>query len=494
MDLKASMIWRVFGWAPSRAVRLVLGPQVMRSLEGRRASLVCGGLALVLSLSAGAHERIEQGDQKDPSQLLTVNLEQAFAAAKEFNRSLLLQQEVVNQAQEVTHQSILALLPTISGLGKFRQQAEPNSTIGSQVSPSSQRTLQLTLTQPVFQGFADYAGIRQARLQLENQKMTKQQTELTVYGSVAASFFSILSAEQDLKNLQAEIASFDAQIADLKQRVRIGRSQLSDVLTAQSSTAALRASEEQIRGQIEAGRENFEALTGLAPESKLVDDSPMPLTPAPIETYLAQRGGRPDLAVNRILADLSYESIVMARASHLPQVNFVANYYLERSIPSLAGIHWDLSLTVTMPIFSWGSVMSKVRAATAAERQSLMALSQTEVQAAAQIKSTYRTLRADQAQYRAYGLQVQAAKKNYAELLREFCLGLVAHFNVLTALASFQDSVRAMSKIGWQVKLDWVNLESAVGRMPAVSSDATASAAYAREVTDGLRHREGLFW
>lgn len=401
-----------------------------------------------------------------------VSLESAYFAALKNNRSVPIQQEVVNQSAETARQAIGSLLPTITGTASVLQQPAPTNATVAGIYPTSQPLIKITATQPIFKGFAEYAGLRQTKLQKENQMEQKAQTELTLFTNVVQSFYSILSTENDLKNLHTAINYYDEQIQELKQRVEIGKSQLSDVLTTESSTAGLKAQVELLKGQIEAARETFEFVTGISRDTVLVDDTPAPPQPEPLEHYLEFRDQRPDIRSNRILVDVNHEQINIARAGHLPTINATADYYFLR-YGSLSDINWDVGFTVTMPLFSGGNVQSQVRSAASLEHQSVLTLNQTELQAQAQIKSYYQTLIADQAQVKAYKLGAEMAQKNYFELVREYKLGLVAHLNVLTALANFQDTRRNLDKTAYQVKIDWANLQSSIGKRPLLSKETS---------------------
>ena len=412
--------------------------------------------------------------QADESTVPALTLTEVYSKAIQLSEAVGVQRELKAQSEEHIHQTYGAILPTINGIGSYTQQAGPKSTLGgvsaSTFYPTSQPLAKLTLAQPIFHGLSEYAALRQKQRLDEAQQETVKQATSQLYSEVATAFYSILSLEKDFANLKVQIDLYGQRILELQQRVKTGRSQLSDVLTTQAAAANLRAQSEQILGQIESARENFEYITGLSRQTSLVDSTPFPSDLGPLKDFLEKRERRPDVRASRIQLAAASENVSVARGAHIPSLDLNANYYFWRyGALQNEGINWDFTVLLTVPIFAGGTVESKVREATSQERQSTLLVNQVTRQADTQIRSAYLTLEADRSQMLALKTATDLAERNFLEETREFRLGLVPNIDVLTALANFQETNRAFDRQKFTVLADWAKLQAAVADYPQMS-------------------------
>src|SRR5262249_9194490 len=144
---------------------------------------------------------------------------------------------------------------------------------------------------------------------------------------IAASYFQVLSMEQDLKNLAEQAQLYDRRVKDLTARVRRGESNQTDLITAQSTQASLEAETRIVEGDLSGMRENFEYLTGLPRDSQLQDPN-QTLTLLPLATYLSAVDKRPDVREAEGNMRSAEKQVSMAWSDHWPRLDATANYYL----------------------------------------------------------------------------------------------------------------------------------------------------------------------
>jgi len=388
-----------------------------------------------------------------------MTLEQYYQAALKQSEVIGTQRELITQAEEQYRQARAARLPTISGVASYTQQ-EASSTAPS--TPSTQPTqtnARLTLTQPLFRGFREFAALRQTKELLNAQSDDYRRAQVQLYEDVVTNFYTVLSYEHDLDNYAQEIDQNLARKKDLQARVRIGKSRNSEVLNIEATISSLRAQVEQIHAQLQAARQNLAFLSGRDANTPLKDDQATIYQLDPVNTYLAALDQRPDIKASEKRLSAANENVSVARGERLPSVDLNANYYLERP-GYLKDINWDVQLLLTIPLYSGGSVNSKVREADSQKTQAELALSQVRRQAEQEIRSAYSAVIFDIAQREALKKSTDAADKSYRAQLRDYRLGLVTNLDVLQALTALQQNQRALDRARLSTKLDFLRLQA----------------------------------
>jgi outer membrane protein len=286
---------------------------------------------------------------------------------------------------------------------------------------------------------------------------------MQVYADLVQSFYTVLALEKDLEHIDTEQGLYTQRIHDLNGRMAIGRSRPTEVLTVQTSEALLVAQREQVLGQLHVAREVLAFLTGLAPEIKLQDTAAIPDTVPPLETYLARLPQRPDLQAAQARVEAARENVTIAANAHLPSVDLNGDYYVDHSEPAPILV-WDAQIALTLPVFSGFTLVAKTHQAESLLRQSENDLSQLNRLNLQEIRSDYFNVTSDLSQIAANKAAADMAEKNYRAVLKDYNLGLVTNLDVLVALQSDQDSLRALDKAIFSSKSDFEHLETAAAK------------------------------
>jgi outer membrane protein len=398
-----------------------------------------------------------------------VTLEQSYSSALQKSETILDQREQINQAEEHRIQAKGGLFPTVSGSAGYLFQDASNVNSGTFAGgsnfQSTQPLVKVSAAQPLFRGFREYAGLRQAANLKEAQEQTSHLVELQLFDDLAVNFFTILSLEQDERNLQTETELYNRRIKELQSRVSIGRSRRTEVLAVNSSLAILKSQMEATRGQKISARENFEFLTGLSAESELVDTFQAPTQIKSLDYYLSKIEERPDIKTNQLRLMAASESVSMAKGAQWPSVDLLGNYYFVRT-GSLANVAWDAQVVLTLPLFTGGINSSKVREASSLEVQSDLALRKSRRVAQATIRSLYKSLQTDWDQIAILRNARDLAQTNYELQSKDYRYGLVTNLEVLLTLTGFHETLRSYDHARFTAKLDFLRLENAVGKRP----------------------------
>ena len=389
-------------------------------------------------------------------------LDDYFAAALERSEKIATQGELIVQAEERYRQGNAALLPTVSGVASYTWQEPLASDVPTTSTTllSRQPLAKLTATQPLYRGFREFATLRQTQALLDAQHEDYLNARVLLLRDVAQNFYNVLSIEQDLRNYDEEIKQNLDREVELKARVRIGRSRISEILNVQTTIGTLRAQIEQLRGQLRVEREAFAFLSGLESSTLFNDTEALPGGLDPIDDYLARSALRPDVKASRQRLTAAQENVASAKGAHLPSLDLNGNYYFDRP-GALKDVAWDVQIALTIPIYSGGSLQSKTREAVSQRTQAELTASQVRRQAEQEIRSLYQTVVFDRLQLDALEKATEAAKKSYEAQRRDYRLGLVTNLEVLQALTAFQENQRTLDRARHNAKLDFIKLQAA---------------------------------
>jgi outer membrane protein len=393
---------------------------------------------------------------------LPKSLTDAYLAAIHRSETIGIQQELLEQSHQVDNQALGALLPTVNGTFGFLEQQTAKNATGNLLYPPTQNTGKITAAQPLFRGFRDFAALRQKKHLVSSQVNALLNAARQLFYDVSTAYYNVLALKQDEENYKIQIQLNQKRLKELEGFFKIGRSQLTDVLTFKSNISSLEAQLEATRGQLEQTKETLAYLTGWNRDAVLEDKEPPPVK-QDLETYLEAIENRPDVqtAVSNVKA--YEEGVPIAFGAHLPSADLLANYYFFRP-GALTSVTWDVQLAITVPIFQGNVVQSQVRQAESVARQYSLVLSQTRRLAEQEIRSFYDAMEADRKQSAKLSELVENSKKNYETQISYYRNGLVTNLDVLQAVVTYQDSVRQLNHARYQLRLDSAKLQAATGQ------------------------------
>ncbi len=398
------------------------------------------------------------------------SLKDAFLSAIDVANSenLSVQRELLLQAVEVNSQAIGLLFPTLSGSLTSLYQASTGSILGNTISPSSQTNLKFTATQPLFRGFRDFAALRQKKFLEGAQVYAILNLARQLFYDVSTAYYNVLGYIEDEKNYNQQIEVNKKRLKELEGFYKIGRSQLTDVLTFKANIASLEGQLEVTRGQLEVAKEILAFVTGWDRNISLLDQEPEVKNSESVEVYLSKLEDRADIQNAVLNAQASHEGVAIAWGQHLPSVDLIGDYYPARS-GALQDVNWDVQLALTLPIFQGGVVQSQVRQARSVSSQSSLILSQARRTAEQEIRIFYDNLVADRRQLFKLSELVKVSKENADTEVKYYRNGLVTNLEVLQAITTYQDAQRLLDHQKYKVKMDATKLAAATGQRPEIN-------------------------
>jgi outer membrane protein len=391
-----------------------------------------------------------------------LGLKDCFKAALKRSEVLASQQELIVQAEENYHKAWGVILPTINGTYSYFHQNAPGFTsTGNTATSAGQQTLAITADQPLFRGFSDFAAVHEEKSFIKAQEQARQWAGMQLYSDVAQAFYTRLAVQKDLNVLDNELELYQKRIKELQDRLNIGRSRITEVLTDQTAQAILKAQREQVLGQLDVAKEVLAFLTGLDVDIPLDDTDDIPSGIETLDSYQSQVNARPDIIAAQRNVDAYKSNVSVAKGAYLPSVDLISDYYAERPDQE-KNANWDVEIAVTLPIFTGGITSSKVRTAESLKRQSEIQYALVKRMALEDVRSLYHNFKADLAQMSALQEAFNVSEENYKANVKDYEFNLVTNLDVLQALTTYQDTQRSLEKIRYQTKIDYNQLEASV--------------------------------
>lgn len=399
-----------------------------------------------------------------------VSLDDAVRSTLQKNEIVGQSRQQLRRAEEQGDQTKSAIYPSLFLNGSYLVQPALADAQAAAFFPERQTTANLTLSQPLFRGFREFAAVRRQHNLFSAQQQKHLSQLLQLYQNVAESFMEVLALEKDLKNVDLQKGIYQGRIRDLQARTRRGESSTSEVLTAQSTASALDAEFQILGAKLRSARENFSYLTGLPVETVLhenagADDN---LNLKGLEEYLARIDERPDVKFAKEQYGVSDEEVAIARGGHWPTADLVGNYYFVRPDGFMKELKWDVQIRASLPLFEGGLRQSQVREASLKRGESDLELARLRRQSSAEIKSLFAALSMRRDQLKALKLSSDLAERNYQVLVRDSKRGLARSIDVQLGLTEYRIAVRTYDQARYQARLERIRLDLAAAMLPEI--------------------------
>jgi outer membrane protein len=296
--------------------------------------------------------------------------------------------------REVRPQAFAALLPQLSGMAStardtmsgradtISMNANNQPVVVPQMSSITTTTKQwsVNLTQNVF-SWANWMSLRAAAGQVAQAEAIYQAAEQDLALRVAQAYFAVLSAADVLEAQQASLESISRQLDQANQRFEVGQTAITDVQEARAARDTAAAAVIAAKRALATAEDQLREITGQKYDMLAKPGADMPLEmPEPadqnrwVNTCLEQNLA---LISSRLAADIARENVRVAFGGHLPTIDIVAtNSYsdavanehlfgqdFDQSFSNVTTRNHDrqVSLQVTVPLFSGGLTQSRVR-------------------------------------------------------------------------------------------------------------------------------------
>jgi outer membrane protein len=405
-----------------------------------------------------------------PAQTLT----EAFAYAYNTNPQLLAQRSLLRATDEQVPQALANWRPTVTVTaqgGATRAGVAAGPGARTAFSTFTTRSVDLTVTQPIYRGGRTEAQTRQAVNNVQSARAATLGVETTVFQAVAQAYLDVVRDQTLVEVNRNNEAVLRRQLEATRDRFRVGEVTRTDVAQAESSLAQATATRIASEGQLEVSRANYARAVG-HPPGRLVMPRERPVLPATREEALALAANNNPNVISATFTELAArDNVDLIRGQLLPQVSIVGDFNRSYA-PSitLRNSRQDTASVVarlTMPLYEGGSIYSQTRAAEQTVGQRRSQVDDARRQAVQAATQAWETLQSARAAIASFGAAVRAAQIALEGTQQE---ALVGSRTVLDVLISEQQLFTTQSQlVGAQhdAAVAEFNLAAATGRLIA---------------------------
>lgn len=410
-----------------------------------------------------------------PAWAETLTLRESFEKALTRSESLAIQEQDIRVAESHVMQAWGTALPHLSvNASEFIQDTSVGTSGGGTTGGESVNNtflrrsrpeVAVTLQQPLFQGLREFRALKVAGAEKRKNSLEWERARQLLFGDVAHAYYVVLELEKELNILQSIRGTYQKRIGELQDRIRLGKSRESELLTVQSDLASNQAEIERVKGDILAARDSLGFLVGEEITSRLTDEFPVPGRGPSLDSFLSARNARPDLGASGEAVKLAKGQLDYEKGGRLPRLDMEANYYPYR-VGFQKDIDWDLNFKLNVPIFQGGATKGRIREAAAELKQSELGHEEKDRRAELEIRKAYHNLKSAQAREAALRLAESKSGANYEAQTKEYGLGIVDNLAVLNALREWQTRRLETNLAHFQTKLEYLGLLLAAGTLP----------------------------
>lgn len=402
-----------------------------------------------------------------------VDLDECFLMAVRRSETLQMKEEDIAQAAAKYKQLLGGILPQVTFKATEMIQHTPQSDIAANPSVSStfiRRSTPYTafnLTQPIFSGFKEWRAMSANKATQSRTRHELNRAAQLLYQDVAQSFYTVLQLNNDVGILQRQRSALAIRVAELHERVTVGRSRPSEVAAAEAQLANVQAWLAETIGLQSVAWEMLEFLTGATSGNTRLRDPFMHEGTAALDHYLSHSESREDVLAARSAIDEARGNLGVARAGHYPTIGASANYYPYR-VGFYEPIKWDVTFSLSFPIFQGGTVNAQIQEAKSKLAASHLSEQLVARQSEKDIRAAYAAWRSSLEQARAYTTAATKNRINFEAQRAEYQTNLVSNLEVMQAQANWLDSERRANQLRHQSRMNYVQLLVAAGKIPTL--------------------------
>jgi len=315
--------------------------------------------------------------------------------------------------REARPQAIATLLPQINGQGTWTRDKDDGTTTFTDVSGNTQPsvfvadsesdTLSLQVRQSVFR-WENWVALGRSDKQVAQAEADYQAARQDLMLRVAQRYFDVLAGRDTVQSLETARDAIARQLEQADKRFEVGLIAITDVQEAKAARDNATAAVIQAKRNLATAQELLREITGDSADVLEAPGDTMPLmTPSPqsadqwIATALEQNLA---LISSRLAADIARSDVNSRRGGHFPSIDLVLSqqeFDLTGDQTTGAGTfprdrdntHKEISLQVTVPIFSGGATSSQVRQASYQYRAAKERLERTTRQTERETRDAY---------------------------------------------------------------------------------------------------------
>ena len=244
-------------------------------------------------------------------------------------------------------------------------------TDGTQIdiADNDQYHWDLTLSQPLFTGFALSTRYEMAKLGVDVKDAEKEQAVLDVVKQVKAAYFNILLTKKFLLVADEAVNQLESHVRDAEKFYEQGMIAYNDLLKPKVALADALQNRVRAESNVEMAISAFNTLLQIDLNRKTDVEDILGITPFPydLDTLINEAmEKRPELRTLRFAIKNSDYAVTLAQSSYYPEVGLVGSYEQNGDNPSATKNDFgnthntSITLQARWTFFEWGKTRAEV--------------------------------------------------------------------------------------------------------------------------------------
>ena len=393
------------------------------------------------------------------SNVSSLTLNKCFSLALKQSENIAISREKIQEAEARFTQALGTIIPHIS----FSRSDYLQDTAHQSSYKKHTYDQKFVFKQTLFSGFKEFAGMSGSKSEIKQRKLESKRATHMLFVDVADAFYLLMELRKDIEALTITQKALADRIADLKERVNIGKSRESEISSTEVQRYTTDAELTSVKNQETVARDLLEFLIG-RPVGEISDDG-APLTVESEATYTRDSSLRPDVEASRYAWEVDKKKAYVAKTGFLPSVNLESGYYTHKDVAPVQG-KWDALLSISVPIFEGTQTLGLVQESNSVARQSELAYKRALRLAVEDIHDSYSLVTMAGAKTEALAKALAAAQQNYTLQKDDYKLNLVSNLDVLSAIQMLQDTHRTYNSAYYENRRYYWQLRAASGSIP----------------------------
>ncbi|MFH1189741.1 MAG: TolC family protein [Candidatus Omnitrophota bacterium] len=360
-------------------------------------------MALLSGALSGPIGSADCDEIANPAAVRTLTLKDSISTAIINNRSIQTQEEQIDYAKAQVMYAKSAFLPQVGLAYDYTLNESVPSTgqlfSGSKKDPGvyfgykNNNLLTLSAKESIYNGGADIAGLKQARLGLKVQEETLRAAKLDIEFETRRLFYGLLLGYENLRIARDLVDQAAAHYEHTKNMFDQGTASKFDVLQSKVQVSKLMPQLISARNAIDLIMVDFKKLLVIDLSKPIAVDGKLAYKLIDIKEgeFLAEAYSRnPQMILKLLGIDINKWAIEYAKAGWLPQISAGANYIFQSnnaaSMIEYRHSLWNIGVQASIALFDGFATKAKVDEAKAQYNQARIAKEDVTDQIAVDIK------------------------------------------------------------------------------------------------------------
>ncbi|MBW2061092.1 MAG: TolC family protein [Deltaproteobacteria bacterium] len=349
----------------------------------------------------------------------------------------------------------------------------PTGMSTRQVGSRDNWQLKLTLTQPIFTGFALTTAYELSKLGVNIAEISLAQTRLDIILQVKQAYFNILQAQKVAKVAIQAVKQREAHLNVARNYYEVGMIAKNQVLQAEVLVAEAVQSRIKAENAILLAKASFNTLLRRPLEAPLEVEDILTYKPFPHDLkYCFERAidRRPEIEAVQESIKINEQNVRLSKAGHYPTVTVLANHYWKGDTWKVQGspymddyTSWDVTAVLSWNFWTWGQVSDQVKYKRTELTKAHNTLIQVKDGIALEVKSSFLSLKEAEKNIAVARKAIEQAEENYRMSQERYREQVATSAEVTDAETLLTAARRNYYSALYDYNFAWAKLERAMG-------------------------------